>query len=261
MLRETSILISLIWDLAKNDFQTKYAGSFLGVAWSVIQPLITILVYWIVFQYGLKVSMANMDVPYILWFMTGMIPWLFFADCVGNGVNCLKEYNYLVKKILFPVEILPMVKLVASLFVHVVFIILLTVLCMVYNTFFEIRIFQVLYFAICLSLIIYIWLMFSSSILVFFKDFGQVIQIVLQVGMWATPILWDYHRIPEQYLWIMEINPLFYIVEGYRGAFLGSSGIYPSAFRFWYFWISSLIMLFLSIYVFAKLKKHFADIL
>ncbi len=261
MLQETGIIISLIWDLAGNDFKTKYAGSFLGIIWSFIQPLITILVYWIVFQYGLKVSIENTDVPYVLWFMSGMIPWLYFADCVGNGVNCLKEYNYLVKKILFPVEILPMVKLVSSSFVHVVFLVFLSVLCMIYNLFFGIQLFQLIYFAVCLSIVNYIWLMFSSSIMVFFKDFGQVIQIVLQVGMWVTPILWDYHRVPGKYRWILELNPLFYIVEGYRGSFLGSSGVYPSAFRFWYFWISTFIMLILSICVFRKLKKHFADVL
>ena len=252
---------SLILDLARNDFKTKYAGSFLGVAWAFVQPVITVVVYWIVFQYGLKIGMENSDVPYIMWFMTGMVPWFFFSDCLGNGSGCLKEYNYLVKKVLFPIHILPLVKLVSAFMVHLVFLGFLMILSTIYNLFFTIDLIQLLYFSWCLLLFNGIWIFFSSSVVVFFKDFSQIISIILQIGMWATPILWDYHRIPDNYLWIMKCNPLFYIIEGYRSAFLGGNGIYPSTFSFGIFWIETLVMAGVTAYLFSKSKPHFADIL
>ena len=261
MLKEIASQYLLIWDLAKNDFKTKYAGSFFGIVWAFVQPIITIVVYWVVFQYGLKNSMENTDIPYVLWFMGGMVPWLFFSDCLGNGSNCLKEYNYLVKKVLFPIQILPVVKLVSAFLVHLVFLVFLMAVSIVYNMFFSIHLFELLYFVICLCLYSCVCIFFSSAVVVFFKDFGQIISIVLQIGMWATPILWDFHRIPDQFLWIMECNPLFYIVEGYRSAFFGGDGIYPSPFRFWFFWIFIICALAGSLLMFGRLEKHFADVL
>lgn len=261
MLKEIANQYLLIWDLAKNDFKTKYAGSFLGIVWAFVQPVITIIVYWVVFQYGLKISMENTDIPYVLWFMGGMVPWLFFSDCLGNGSNCLKEYNYLVKKVLFPIQILPVVKLISAFLVHLVFLVFLMVVSIVYNMFFSIHIFELVYFVFCLCLYSCVCIFFSCAVVVFFKDFGQIISIVLQIGMWATPILWDFHRIPDQFLWIMECNPLFYIVEGYRSAFFGGGGIYPSAFRFWFFWIFIICALVGSLFMFRRLEKHFADVL
>lgn len=261
MLKEIANQYLLIWDLAKNDFKTKYAGSFLGIVWAFVQPVITVVVYWVVFQYGLKISMENTDIPYVLWFMGGMVPWLFFSDCLGNGSNCLKEYNYLVKKVLFPIQILPVVKLVSAFLVHLVFLVFLMIVSIVYNMFFSIHLFELIYFVFCLSIYSCVCIFFSSAVVVFFKDFGQIISIVLQIGMWATPILWDFHRIPEQFLWIMECNPLFYIVEGYRSAFFGGEGIYPSPFRFWFFWIFIICALVGSLVMFRRLEKHFADVL
>ena len=96
----------LIWKLSKNDFKTKYAGSFLGIVWGFVQPIITVVVYWLVFQYGLRASNSG-DVPYVLWFVAGMIPWFYFSESLMSATNCLLEYNYLVKKMAFKIDILP----------------------------------------------------------------------------------------------------------------------------------------------------------
>lgn len=88
----------LIMNLAKSDFKTKYAGSFLGIIWAFVQPVVTVIVYSIVFQ----VVFAQADVgevPYVLWLITGLVPWFFFNDALNGGTNAMIEYNYLVKKL------------------------------------------------------------------------------------------------------------------------------------------------------------------
>ncbi len=261
MVQEFSDHISLIWDLAKNDFSTKYAGSFLGSIWAFIQPIVMIVVYWIVFQFGLRVKLNDTSVPYVVWFMTGMVAWLFFSESLGTGCHCMKEYDYLVKKVVFPIYILPVIKVIAALYVHFVFLAFMLLVCAFYNLLLEIHILELLYYLTALCIYSTAWVILSSSVVVFFKDFGQIITIILQVGMWATPILWDYRIVPASFRWIAECNPMFYIVNGYRNAFFGEPGIQFMTFQFWVFWIFTGILFSVAVILFKRLKPHFSDVL
>ena len=116
----------LIWKLAKNDFKTKYAGSYLGIIWAFVQPVITILVYWLVFEKGFsaKAEMfkSGVEVPFVVYLTSGLVPWFFFSEAVSSSTNALIEYNYLVKKVVFKISILPLIKILAACFIHVFFV-------------------------------------------------------------------------------------------------------------------------------------------
>ena len=92
----------LIWNLSKNDFKTRFAGSYFGIIWAFVQPVVTVLVYWFVFEKALNVGTQStkegINVPYVLWLISGLVPWFFFAEALGTGTAALVEYNYLVKK-------------------------------------------------------------------------------------------------------------------------------------------------------------------
>ena len=100
---------SFIWQFAWDDFKAKYAGSALGAAWAFLQPVITIVLYWFVFQLGFK-SAPVKDFPYILWLASGIVPWFFATEAITNATICFSEYSYLVKKVLFNINILPIVE-------------------------------------------------------------------------------------------------------------------------------------------------------
>lgn len=253
---------NLIWNLSKNDFKTKYAGSALGIVWAFIQPLVTILVYWIVFQFGLRSSSPVADTPFIVWLTAGMIPWMFFNEALMNATVCFIEYSYLVKKVVFKISILPLVKIISSFFVHVVFLGFVTILCVIYGTIDGIEVVQLLYYMLCLAVLV-VGLSFTTSAFnVFLKDFGQIISIILQVGMWATPILWPSTIIPQQYQFILKINPIFYIVEGYRDAFT-CNGVWfwDKGFQTFFFWGLTVVVFVIGASVFRRMKNHFADVL
>ena len=99
----------LIARLSVNDFKTKFAGSYLGIIWAFVQPVITILVYWFVFEKGMKPAAirdaAGTEVPYVLWLIAGMVPWFFFSDALSGGTRALLDYSYLVKKVVFKIDI------------------------------------------------------------------------------------------------------------------------------------------------------------
>ncbi|MCB2312008.1 ABC transporter permease [Clostridium tagluense] len=251
----------LIWNLSKNDFKTKYAGSYLGITWAFIQPIVTILIYWFVFEFGLKAGSPIKDVPFILWFMTGLVPWFFFQEALLNATNCMVEYSYLVKKVVFKISILPIVKIISALFVHLVFIGFLFIVAAIYGFYPSQYTIQLIYYSFCTFFIALSISYATSAIVIFFKDLGQIINIFLQIGMWMTPIMWSYTIVPQRFQWIVKLNPMYYIVEGYRDTIINHIWFYQRYFQTVYFWIITLGLFAFGAIIFKKLKPHFADIL
>ena len=252
----------LVWNLAKNDFKTKYAGSALGIVWAFVQPLVTILVYWMVFQFGLRSSSPVEGVPFIVWLIAGMIPWMFFNEAMMNATACFIEYSYLVKKVVFKISILPLVKIISSFFVHVVFIGFLTIICVLYGTLTGPEVLQVFYYMICMIVLVVGISFVTSAFNVFFKDFGQIISIIMQVTMWATPILWPSTIVPQKYQFIIKLNPVYYFVDGYRDAFT-CNGVWfwDKGLQTFLFWGISIAAFAIGIITFKRMKPHFADVL
>ena len=247
-------------NLAKNDFKTKYAGSYLGIIWAFIQPIVTVLVYWFVFEVGFR-SGAVMEVPWVLWLIAGIVPWFFFSDALNGGTTSLIEYSYLVKKVVFQIDILPIVKIISALFVHIFFVaftIFMYVINGIYPTVYAL---QVIYYSLCLFIFVLGLTYVTSAVIVFFRDLGQIINILLQVGIWMTPIMWDETMMGEGTRWILKVNPIYYIVNGYRESMISHVWFWENPTQLIYFWFVTVCVFALGIVMFRRLKVHFADVL
>lgn len=251
---------SLILKLSKNDFKTKYAGSYLGIIWAFVQPIVTIAVYWFVFEVGFR-NPAMKEVPYVLWLATGLIPWFYFSEAWLGGTNSLLEYSYLVKKVVFKISILPVVKAVSALYVHVFFIAFMLVLYLCNGILPTIYLLQIVYYMICLFALILALSYISSAVVVFFRDLSQVINIFLQVGVWMTPIMWDNAMLGDKLQWVLKLNPVYYIVNGYRDSMISKVWFWERLDWTIYFWCFITIIFILATTVFKRLKPHFADVL
>lgn len=260
LLREMKDHRELIYRLSLNDFKTRYAGSYLGVVWAFVQPVITVLIYWFVFEVGFR-SGPVQDVPFILWLVAGIVPWFFFAESLGNSTNSLIEYNYLVKKVVFQIRVLPFMKIISSGYVHIFFILITLLIYGVYGLYPDIYYIQLIYYSIAAFFMVYSISLITSSLIVFFKDLGQIVSLVLQFGMWLTPILWNSTMLPSQFRWILKINPAYYIVEGYRDSLIYKVWFWERYNQSIYFWLLAAVFFFLGIVIMKKLKPHFADVL
>ncbi|MGN9078256.1 ABC transporter permease [Oliverpabstia intestinalis] len=252
----------LILNLAKNDFKTKYAGSYLGIVWAFVQPVVTIVVYWFVFSVGLKAGKAS-NYPFVLYLVSGIVPWFFFQDALNGGTNALVEYNYLVKKVVFKISILPIVKIISAFFVHVFFVAFALILCTIYGYLPGLATIQILYYSLCTFMLSLGLVYATSAIVVFFRDLTQIINIFLQVGIWLTPIMWDVQMMAD-YPWLMKIfrlNPMYYIVSGYRDSMLGKIWFWQHFGWTIYFWAVTIVLFGLGSVIFKRLKPHFADVL
>lgn len=251
---------ALIWELAKKDFKTKYVGSFLGVLWAFVQPVITILIYWYVFQVGFK-SVPVADFPFILWLMAGLVPWFFISESIGSAASSIVENSYLVKKVVFRVSILPLIKIIAALFVHLFFIAVLISLFLLYGYSFEWYYLQVIYYLIATVMFVLSLSWITSSLNVFLKDVGQVIGMLLQFFFWLTPIFWALKIVPDKYQFYFKLNPVYYIVEGYRDTFIHKVWFWEHPVLTIYFWLIVSVFSLLGFGLYKKLRLHFADVL
>lgn len=250
----------MILSLSKNDFKTKFSGSFFGVIWAFIQPVITVVVYWFVFQVGLRSGPVD-DTPFVLWFVAGLIPWFFFSDALMGGTMSLFEYSYLVKKVVFKISIIPVVKIMSVLFIHLFFVAFTLILFTCYGYVPDKYAFQIIYYSFCLVVFTLGLCYATCAIVVFFKDLSQIVNIFLQIGMWFTPIMWNYKIISPPYQIFFKLNPLFYIVEGYRDSLIDKYWFWERINYSVYFWIITIGLFGFGAIIFRKLKVHFADIL
>ncbi len=252
---------SLVFRLARNDFRTRFAGSYLGIIWAFVSPIVTIMLYWFVFS---KIRAARVrNVPFVLWLMAGLVPWFYFSEALSTGCSCLMEYSYLVKKMVFRIEILPVVKLTSALIVHVFFVCVTILLYTVLGYFPGITVIQVIYYSGCLFVLALGLSYLTSSVVVFFRDLTQIIGIVLQVGVWLTPIMWNFEdlNLHGVIVYIFKLNPLYYIVEGYRDSLINGVWFWQHPALTVYFWALALFLLWFGRKIFGKLKIHFADVL
>lgn len=250
----------LLISFSLKDFSRKFAGSFFGIAWGFIQPLLTMIVYWVVFQYGFKSGDVG-EVPFMLWFMSGIVPWLFFSEAFSVASNSFIEYSYLVKKVAFNINILPLVKIFSSAIIHIFFIGLLTIICALFNYYPSIYMFQIIYYLFCTIMLLFAVSLITSSIMVFFRDLNQIISVILLIGMWGTPIAWTTNMFPESAQFYFKLNPIYYLVEGYRDSFVNHIWFWQKYHQTEYFWVLTFVLLVIGSFVYNRLSPFFADTL
>lgn len=246
--------------MAIHQIQSRYIGTFGGFAWSIIHPLMMILVYWFVFSVGFKVQPAG-GVPFIVVFLCGLIPWSMFAEAVTTSANAINANAHLVTKTVFPTEILPVVYLAASLITHTVMLGIFIIVMLFNKVSLSLYNLQFLYYLFCLSVFSLGlgWLL--SAINVFYKDVSQSLGVILNMWFWCTPIVWLIDIIPSRYQYIIKLNPMFYIVDGYKSSFIYHSPVWHNPKGFLYFWVICTLVFIAGALTFRKLKPEFAEVL
>ncbi len=250
----------VICQLARQDFRNRYLGLSLGFIWTFIQPLAMVLILWAVFTVAFRVPDAE-GVPFSFYLLTGIAGWNFFSESLGAATGVFHEYAFMVKKVNFEIAILPLVKILSCLIVHVIFLLVVMALLLAGGCRFSPCWLQTAYYVFAMSAFLAGLCWITSSINVFTRDVAQVVNILLQFGFWLTPVVWNPIMVPEQYRWILKLNPLFYIIEGYRASLVYQVPFWRDLRWTIYFWAVTLVVLFLGIVVFRRLKPHFADVL
>lgn len=254
----------LIINLSLSDFKAKYAGSQLGIVWAFVQPSVTALIYIFVFQVIGRAAPVDRGYPYSLWLLPGLIPWFYFSESVSSSTNSLAEYSYLVKKIMFNTEILPVVKIISCFFVHIFLSLFVFVVYLIAGVPIKLTILQVIYYMLCNTALAASVGYLTCALLPFYKDMMQIVNLVLMVSMWACPIMWDMNILPPELNIIRKVimlNPMYYIVNGFRESYMGGDWFIAHPMQTIYFWSVVVCLFVISSKIFKKLQPHFSDVL
>lgn len=251
----------IISQLVQRDFKQQYLGSFLGLVWAIIQPLVFVFVLWLVFATGFRHARSAEPVPFVLWLMTGMFCWYFISNAVSRSTTAVVSHNYLVKKIRFQLNILPVVKLLTEFRIHLIFLSILAVFFLIEGAWPTLWWLQLPYYltaAMVLGLGLG-WIV--SAVNVFSRDMEQFVQLIVRIGFWMTPIFWKIDKVPESLQWVFKLNPAFYLVQGYRDSLIYGIGFWQRPWLSLYFWMVTSIICIAGAIVFKRLRPHFADVI
>lgn len=253
----------LTWQLGRNDFRNRFANTSLGAIWGFIQPFVFMVTYAIVFQFILKTGSSN-GAPYAVWFIPGMSAWMTLNDSIMQSSNSIRMYSYLVKKVVFPVDTIPIISIISTSFTGIFLFVIAIGISLVYKI---IPNFLVLiYGIIAMYAFIISFTRLTSAICTLVPDFGQLLTVFMQLFMWFTPIIWNITMVSGHNIisTVVKCMPFTYIVQTIRSAFLPNEGYLVGDNNWIYtvvFWSITLLIFIWGNATFKRNKKDFADVL
>jgi lipopolysaccharide transport system permease protein/teichoic acid transport system permease protein len=228
--------------------------------WTFSHPVVLVLVLWVIFHFVFKVQPKN-NVPFLVWLATGMAAWFVFADSVNGASSSVVANSNLVKRTLFPAQVLPVVKVVASMATHFIFLLVVLSLLLYEGMSISGYFLQFIYYLFC-EVVLALGVGWAvSAFQVYVRDTQPIVDVTLRMGFWVTPIFWDIDMFPYRIQWVLKLNPMFYVVQGYRESFIYFCPFWYHPLQTVYFWTVAVSVFCGSIWVFRRLSPHFAEVL
>lgn len=248
----------VIRELTRREFKITYGTNYLGFAWAILEPLAMMLIMLLVFTY-LRARSGN-EYPFAVYLLTGVIAYEFFNKSLTQATRSIKFHSFLLKQGNFRMAILPMINIFSTLQTHLIILSITIPIFSLFGIYPSLYWFQVFYFIFAASVLLIGLSWITSSLLLFVEDIQYIINIVMRSAFFLTPIFWDLSMFPPKIAVILKLNPLYHIVEGYRMCFLYQKPFWSDMYSFVSFWIFTIIILLLGIFVFKRLRPHFSDV-
>ena len=252
-----------IFKLAKADLVKTYRGAALGWAWAIIKPAVTIFVYWFTFQIGLRAGKDVEGFPFFLWLISGVIPWFYMSDMLTGGTECIRKYSYLVTKMKFPISTIPTFFSISKFMVHLALLAIMIIIFIAMGYPPDIYILQLPIYMLLSFLFFTVFSLFSSLLACMSKDFSNLVKSLVTAVFWLSGIIWNINTLKD-IPWLkvlLKINPVTYLVEGYRNCFIHKTWIWESPKTLIAFLVILLVLTIVAIWVYRRLRKEIADVL
>ena len=247
-------------EMAIKDLKKQYSGTLLGAAWPVVKNVIFIFAYWFTITIGLK-SGKSVGAPYMVWLAAGLVPWFFIRDTMVPAAKSIRSNKYLVTKVIFPKSIISTFKVCSGFVSSFAFLGVVALICLAYGIFPSLYWIQLIYYAIAaLALMIAISLI-TSTLVVMSRDIEFLLNSVMVLVFWLTPILWTVDNITGLLAIIVKLNPFFYLIEGFRESLLSQAWFWESPMLTLYYWAVVIVLFVIGVFVHGKARDYFADIL
>ena len=255
-IRELWAYRELFFVLVTRDIKVRYKQTVLGIAWAVIQPVTTMIIFSLVF--GKFAKIPSDGFPYPIFVYAALLPWGLFSTAVSTAGNSMVGSAHLVSKVYFPRVLIPISSVGASLVDFLISTAILFLLMLVFSISFSVKL---LLLPILLLILIANALgvgIFLSALTVSYRDFRYVIPFMIQIWMYLTPVIYPLSLIPENWRWLSYLNPMTGIIEGFRAIFLGTE---MNLIALLFSIIFACTLLGFSLVYFKRVEKRFADVI
>jgi lipopolysaccharide transport system permease protein len=247
----------LFYTLSLHRIKVRYKQSVLGIAWALLQPLSLMLIYTLVFSTIAKIPTGA--TPYAVTAYTGLLLWTYFSTAIVNSTNGLVSHAHLVTKVYFPREILPLTYVVAALFDFVIASTVLVGMMIYYDVSLTVNVLYVVPIIALLTCFVISMSLVFSAVQVRFRDVGVAMPLLLQLWMFATPVVYPLSAVPERWRGLYSLNPMAGVVESFRAVVLHGSA--PDLNAFGPSALISLLLLPLSYVYFKHVESTVADVI
>jgi lipopolysaccharide transport system permease protein len=250
----------LFYILSWRDVKVKYKQTVLGVIWSVLRPLLVMIIFTVVFNRFAKLS-ADIAAPYALFVFAGMLPWTFFSSALTECSNSLVTNTNLITKVYFPRLIVPASAVIASFIDFLISLILLFILFIYYRFMPPIQILLLPVLLLLSFLTSFSIGLYLTALNVKYRDFRYIIPFLVQFGLYVSPVGYSSNVVPHKWRLLFDINPVVGIIDGFRWCILGGKLTSDIITSMGISIMLSLVILILAIRYFRKMEKTFADII
>ncbi|ERJ12929.1 ABC transporter permease [Haloplasma contractile] len=233
--------MNIILRLAKFDYIVMFRDNELGMIWSFFNPLIQILTYYVVFGTGLR-GAYTAEYPYFLWLISGIVPWFFISPTINKGSRSIVSKLKHVAKMNVKISIFPTITIVSNFYGHLMMLLITVIIAFLYGHTPSVMLFYYLFatlvFLIALNSL-------AASLIALVNDLANLISPILRLNFWFLPIVWNISALDENVRFLLQLNPIFYLVNGYRASIIGEGIPYLIPYYDLYFWSITLFLLYL----------------
>ncbi|WP_062108556.1 ABC transporter permease [Bacillus niameyensis] len=256
----------LIRRLSLYELKSKNKNNYLGMAWEIINPIIQIMIYWFVFgsirqRADVEIE-QGMEVPFILWLLGGFILWTFFYQCTILGSKSIYSRLRMLSKMNFPMSVIPNIVIFSQFYIHLVMLVITVIIFQISGYPISVYLIQLPYYIFAAFCFVFAVSLITSTISTIVRDFHMLLNAVLRMVLYLSPILWQLTILEDPLPLIMKLNPLYYLIEGYRESLFGVNWYFIENWEYTlYYWVVVIILLAFGATIHMKFRRHFIDYL
>ena len=252
----------LIQRLAIFEMKSANNNNYLGILWEFINPMIQIGTYWLIFGIGIRGNQDVDGVPFIYWMLSGIVVWFFANPAILEATKSIHKRINMIAKMSFPMSTIPSFVIMSKLYQHFMILVPVIIILQFAGYYVSPYYLQLPYFIFAAVMFILALTLITSTLAMVIRDVQMIVQAIMRMVFYITPLIWFNPRLPEALTFLIKVNPLTYIAEGYRASLLGTGWYFiENANYTFYFWGLTIVLLMIGSALHLKFRNHFVDYL
>lgn len=262
VLKEQLKNLGMINRVSKYEERALYQSHYLGILWEVLNPIIQVGIYYLIFGLGFYGGRQVEGAPFIVWMIIGLSVWLFMYSAILGTSNSIINKMYLITKMNFPVSVLPSINIASNITAFFAMFAVSIVVALSQGVMFSLQWLQFIYFFVCMIAFLLSMGIFSATMTVLIRDYHMVLQSLMRVLLYLSGVIWNIKdaNFPPMLKGILELNPIFYIIDGFRKSLLNGGWFWQDKQHLLFFWLFTIALFMVGSHLHVKFRARFVDL-